>query len=74
MEISNNITKLLLIVCFAMFLASVFGCSAEKDCKTCQAEFINVNTGEVIHQEADCERVPHAEGFVFVKCVSNPGY
>lgn len=61
---------MILFVLITLFL----GCSAEKECKTCQAQFINVNTGETINAEADCNRVPPSEGFVFVKCLDNPGY
>lgn len=65
-------------ILFAVIVIAIgllcFSCSNESECETCIAEFINVNTGETIHAEADCDRVPPESGFVFVRCMDNPDY
>lgn len=71
---TKTILNCILLIVFAFIIYCCVSCTKEDECETCTAEFINVNTGETIHAEADCDRVPPESGFVFVKCIDNPDY
>lgn len=47
----------------------IMSCSTGDDeCKTCEGQFVNLETGEMMHEPTDCDRTP-PEGYAFVKCL-----
>lgn len=63
--------KILLILTTALFIS----CSSDdtENCD-CKGQFGNVNTGEIMYQQTDCDRTPPSEDWIFIKCVDKPDY
>ncbi len=53
---------------------SCLSCESEPECRTGWAEFINVNTGDTLNTQTDCEKESPQDGYVFVKWLDKPEY
>jgi hypothetical protein len=66
---TKKLNTLFYVALLTLMAISVFSCNNDKeDCEVCEGQFVNIETGEYLRKETDCERVP-PEGYVFVRCL-----